>query len=142
MENLFKETANFFTLHWPQGAAEPPVWDTSYRFIGALPNHDHCGCYALLDDRGVYYIGSGVSRGHGRYVNHGIGMRTNAHVLMLDAVGPLSERLYKFRSPWRHCTQIVTIGFPHEYSYLSLALEWYLITRLSPIGNEKGRSSR
>jgi hypothetical protein len=141
--DLHKTTDLFFELHWPSIADHPPRWSHPYSFVGALPNGDRCGCYALFKDDQLYYIGSGVSRGGGIYVNYGLGKRIGAHVIALDrSVNfPIHQRNYIFRSNWDGCTNIYTIGFPHEYKYLSLALEWYLISQLSPSGNTKGRST-
>ena len=141
MADLKEKTECFFHLHWPNNAGDPPKWNDSYKFIGALPYGDRCGCYALFQGDQLQYIGSGVSRGAGIYLHHGLGKRIGAHVLMHDKTvrGTVAERRYKFRPRWSECSRICTLGFPHKYGYLALALEWFLVNELHPPGNVKGR---
>lgn len=138
LDKLKSETHSFFYLHWPKANGERPIWNHDYNFIGAVPNGDHGGCYALLTEDGeVSYVGSGVSRGRGLYVNHGLGSRLNSHVLSRVKAAPASiaDRKYSFQSKWEKCSRLSTLGFPHEYSYLAVALEAYLIRQLKPPHN-------
>ncbi|MGH8402788.1 MAG: hypothetical protein ACRESO_05225, partial [Gammaproteobacteria bacterium] len=133
-EQLEYKTRKFFNLHWPVDAGKAPDWVHSYKLIGAIPDGDQGGCYALLKDNGICYVGSGTSRGSGIYINHGLGRRLIAHVLSQDKSvhAAISERKFKFRLKWQHCSSLSTIKFPPDYIYLAVALESYLIHELSP----------
>ena len=140
IEDLETSTKTFFDLHWPQNAGKPPLWNASYELVGTIPHGDLRGCYALLNSSLVLYVGSGVGRGGGAYLNHGLGKRITAHVLSHDKsiVAPIERRQYKFQERWQGASRLLTIGFPLEFAYLALALEAYLIAQLSPPANFRG----
>jgi hypothetical protein len=67
MADVEKETHNFFNLHWnAQQLADvdlPYSWG-AYNFIGNVPYGDRQGCYALVRDNEIIYIGPGARRYH------------------------------------------------------------------------------
>lgn len=140
MRDVINNTEEFFRLHWNLNKQQPK-WSDQYKLQGAVPNGDQPGCYALLENNNVVYIGLGASKGGGIYEEHGLGARLNSHVLVWDrsVSVPIAERRYKPKDKWQGITSIYTIGFPKDYGYLSSALEAFLIKNLSPAHNVTGR---
>ncbi len=142
MADVEKETRNFLNLHWnAQQLTDvdlPDSWG-AYSFIGNVPYGDRQGCYALVKDSEVIYIGLGASRGYGKYAECGIGARLNSHVLIWDRSVPANSgsRKYEPKESWKRkgVTEVHTFGFPSGYGYLAPALEAFLISRLEPIEN-------
>ena len=142
MADVEKETRNFFNLHWnTQQLVDvdlPYSW-RAYNFIGNVPHGDRQGCYALLRDSEIIYIGLGANRGYGKYVGCGIAARLNKHVLIWDRSVPASvaSRKYEIKEAWKRkgVTEVHTFGFPSGYGYLASSLEAFLISRLEPVEN-------
>ena len=147
MDEVEKYTRLFLKYHWAAEELQredlPKCWE-AYRFIGGIPYGDRQGCYALIEEEEVLYIGLGASRGWGIYKECGIGARLSGHVLRWDRSIPsdLANRVYKPIGNWRHITQICTFGFPSGYGYLACALEAYLVSNLEPKANVTKTSSR
>lgn len=136
VEDLLKQTGDFFARHWSRELmGPPPEWHCWETFLhGSVPNYQHGGCYALFAGDELIYIGLGASRGGGRYVAHGVSRRLMAHVIRSDkARGPFASKLLE---NWAETTAIWTIGFPTG-EYLAAALETYLIRELSPRRNSR-----
>ena len=46
---LIEETNNFFQKYWNiENVGAPPQWSEVWKFRGAIPSYDRCGCYALF----------------------------------------------------------------------------------------------
>lgn len=139
LKTLKTKTDEFFRRHWPQHSGDdslalPPEWIDGWQWQGSVPYHDRSGVYALLTASGeVVYIGLGASNGAGRYPKHGLSRRLSAHVIMVDPV--MGQGFYRPRPKWSDITSIATIGFPDHYSYLSAALEDFLIAEVRPRRN-------
>ena len=85
--------------------------------------------YVLFNKQELVYIGRGLSRSEGRYIDRGISKRLMAHVLKAG----------QLRSRWKEegVTSMATLGFPKDENYLALALERYLIDELRPQCNKR-----
>jgi len=140
INDVKKETAEFFRMHWNLNIPIP-AWNDKYSFQGAVPDGDKQGCYALLINDEVVYIGLGASKGSGIYKEHGIGARLINHVIVWNRSipAPISERKFKLKDKWHDITDIYTIGFPSGSGYLACALESFLLSRLNPVRNIVGR---
>ncbi|MGD9303799.1 MAG: hypothetical protein PVF79_06005 [Desulfobacterales bacterium] len=114
----------------------PERWG-KYDFKGAAPYGDRQGCYALIADNDVIYIGLGASRGWGIYKEHGIGARLSQHVMHWDRSIPakIENRVFKPQTKWNGVSAVYTYGFPSGYGYLACSLESFLISRLEPRKN-------
>ncbi len=140
---LKTHTDEFFRRHWNIGEptplwSEPYIWSAPYTFKGPWPNHMKRGCYTFFAKGEVVYVGVAASRVEGIYKNHGLANRSSHY---MKAIG---QSEYRFKDKkWKEIEEIRTIGFEPEYSYLSYALEVFLITRLNPLGNKthKGNSA-
>lgn len=131
---LIEETREFFHRHW-SGSEPVPVWQFGWEWRGAVPNHLLAGLYALFSDDSLIYIGLGRS---GK--ERGISARLESHVLRISKDN--SDYRYIPQQKWSDLgvNRLATIGFPSEFSYLSPALEDYLIDKLKPPGNAIGKS--
>ncbi len=140
-DELEEATSTFFQLHWPRDVPKPS-WDFSWRWSGPVSNYQLGGVYALFNSEALIYIGLGASRGGGIYANRGISRRLNAHVTSVAPVGSNSEYVAKDRWLALGVNLVATIGFPLEYTYLSCALEDYLLTKtkLNPPENRLKRN--
>lgn len=144
-DDLVKYTNQFFDAHW-KAQEQPPEWDFSWQWKGAVPNYQYGGVYALFRSEELIYIGLGNSRGTVRYAECGISRRLMSHVYVIAPDG--SDVNYVPRERWdkNHAAidLIATLGFS-EFSYLSPALEDYLIGKINPPENsmkrEKGKSN-
>ena len=134
MEKLVQETSEFFNRHW-YGDLPEPVWSFDWKWYGPVPNYLLAGLYALFCDDSLIYIGLG--RGS---VSRGISARLERHVL--SKRGEDERYGYVPQEKWKKLgvNRLATIGFPSEFSYLSPALEDYLIGRLQPSANSIGKS--
>jgi len=147
ISDVEETTKSFLQLHWNgeqlSGIELPDVW-AAYNLKGAIPYGDRQGCYALLNDNHVIYIGLGASRGGGLYREHGIGARLVNHVLRWDRsiAADIENRVYVPQDRWSSITEIYTYGFPSGYGYLACSLEAYLISRLDPRENVTKTSSK
>ncbi len=131
-------TNQFFELHWPKDLVWPK-WNFDWKWIGAIPNYELAGVYALFADERLSYLGLGASRGGGIYVDRGVSRRLLAHVMRRAPDG--ADVGYVLRDRWQ-CSGvnlIATIGFPSNLSYLACALEDYLIGKLCPPENKMKR---
>ncbi|MDD5360301.1 MAG: hypothetical protein PHI79_05920 [Sulfurovaceae bacterium] len=132
IKNVISETESFFEKHWCKNV-EIPQWIGDWKWEGSVPNHDKVGVYALINENGeVVYIGVGASRGGGQYKNHGLSYRLLNHVITTDK--GKRRGCYIAKERWKDVKEIYTIGFPVD-SYMSLALEDYLIAKLQPTRN-------
>ncbi|WP_018984910.1 GIY-YIG nuclease family protein [Salinimonas chungwhensis] len=140
IENLIEHTNNFFNLHWPESLNRPrPEWKSDWNWQGSVPHHDKRGVYCLFDGAGdILYLGIGASVGGGKRVGFGISRRLLAHVITTDKTKGRGHYIPKRR--WADVNSLAAIGFPNEYSYLALALEDYLIEKLSPPRNRSKKS--
>jgi len=133
---LKEETQAFFRRHWnPDHTGHPaPTWDGCWRFVGTIPNHGKQGCYALISNERVIYIGVGAGQVGGRYEGMGLGARLMKYLRMVNPGRSFGEREYNPVPKWktRGVDSILTLGFPSGYGYLAYSLEAYLIARLSP----------
>ena len=133
MSNFFEmeeTTKEFFDLHWPSlgNFGEQPIWKQWDPFLrGSVPNYKLGGCYALFERGNLIYIGKG---------SHGISRRLSSHVLRIDHyTEEKGEHISKLTDKWKDVDAIYTIGFTNEIEYLALALENFLIRKLSPPNN-------
>jgi len=129
-------TLEFFGQHWAPTIGLPsPTWSEEYRFVGEIYNNQYQGCYVLMKEDAVIYVGSAVSKGRGRYRECGIGERFNAY-LRWDKSSPstIQTRVFKPRESISGVTAARTIGFPSGHGYLALALEAFLIARFKEHG--------
>jgi len=139
-------TERFLKRHWDLRECDgnpPPQWSAVWPLVGGLPNTDKQGCYALLVNDGVKYIGSGVGRGSGRYQECGLGARTATHMRWdKSKKAGLDQRVYVMQQPYTDVTGLITIGFPSGYGYLALALEAFLIAEFRSKGLVNIKSPR
>jgi hypothetical protein len=138
-DELVQATDKFFELHWPAGVPRPS-WDFSWNWKGAVSNYQLGGVYALFNSEALVYVGLGASRGGGIYENRGISRRLNAHVTSVAPVGSSTDYVAKDRWLAAGVNLIATIGFPLEFTYLSCALEDYLLSKLNPPENRLKRN--
>lgn len=134
LKNISNE---FFNLHWPlqKNSGPQPTWIRWEPFLrGSAPNYKLGGCYALFSREELIYVGVGVAKGRGSTLYHGISRRLSGHVLRIDRYEN-EFQFYKLTDKWTDATDIYTIGFSNEIEYLALALEEFLIRKLSPIKN-------
>src|SRR5690606_6946554 len=110
---------------------EKSEWD----FNGTIHNHDKQGCYALIKNNEIIYIGVGISKGSGIYKNHGLGYRLKRY-LKVNKNLQQNPNKYLPTENWQELTGILTIGFPNEHFCLASALEIYLVYHLNPIQNK------
>jgi hypothetical protein len=140
MHHVEEATRAFLLLHWNSDklnhVALRKTW-APYKFKGTVPFGDRQGCYALVRDGEVIYIGLGAARGKGIYKEHGIGARLNSHVLRWDRSGSaeMQDRVYTPQEQWSGVSEIFTYGLPSNYGYMACSLEAYLISRLEPERN-------
>ncbi len=140
LEKMKRETIRFFELHWNKEAHGEvyPEWKAWY-FHKTIPNHDKRGCYALIKEGRVEYIGVGIGKSTKRYEGSGLGDRLKVYYRVDKAkneelgIRKIEERYYKPK--WEGVTVIWTIGFCEDVSYLAAALEIFLIQRLNPTAN-------
>ncbi len=141
IEDLTARTEQFFFEHWVQERhGDPPQWKAWDPFLqGSVPNHEFAGCYALFKNSELVYVGLGASRGGGIYKEHGISRRLMEHVICKDwsRTGDWAKLQDKWASSG--IDAIYTIGFTPALSYLSAALETYLIRKLVPTPPENRR---
>lgn len=129
-------TNDFFSRYWNPKNGDNPIWEKSeWNFNGTIPNHDKQGCYALLKNDEVIYIGVGISKGSGIYKNHGLGFRLKRYFKANKNL-QLNPNKYLPTEKWQELTGILTIGFPNEHFCLASALEIYLINYLNPSRNK------
>ena len=133
IEQLKRKTEEFFKLHWVKDLPVPE-WSNPWNFEGDIPNNDQPGCYALLRDNKLIYIGVGASQGSGIYIDMGIGSRLHDYWRMNKENPRTCEGLRRYiPNPDLGYTydNLITIGLG-KYGYLSYALEIYLIRNLHP----------
>ena len=133
-KNIDDLTTEFFYKHWPSSDISPPKWFHSWDFNGMIGNHNKRGCYALIENYQIVYIGVALNQGDGeKYLNCGLGYRLKRYWRLNHKD---SERKTKYRpsDEWKNLTSISTIGFD-KYYYLAAALEIYLIENLKPKRN-------
>lgn len=140
MDDVRRETAKFFERHWDSvklGVNEIPAWSELYGLQGGVPNGDKQGCYALLEDEEVIYVGLGAGRGAGNYKECGIGSRLNKYLVVdkKQRTAPVATRQYTPNEAWKEMTGLHTIGFPKGYGYLACGLESFLLANLKPCKN-------
>ncbi len=129
---LTSKTDEFFDLHWPHGENRPAWCGNLWTGIGPVPSYDSQGCYALVEEDAIKYIGVAVGRGSSKHRNFGLSYRIVSYLQKVDG-----NAEFKFK-PGLEYTGLYTIGFPEKYAYLALALEQYLISQLAPVKNKRG----
>lgn len=138
MDALIDCSNEFFRRHWSSVSLAKPKWKADWNWQGSVPHHNMRGVYALFDESGsLVYLGLGASVGGGERIGYGLSRRLLAHVIATDKTK--GRGYYVPQKKWTEVHSIATIGFPNEYSYLALALEDYLIERLSPPRNTAKR---
>lgn len=138
MADIQSATDEFIKKHWNSGACgefSEASWKEWVAFTGEIPNNDKQGCYALGVDERVFYVGSAVSRGAGKYTGNGIGKRLGDYAIW-DRTKKASggRRVYCMRDGFDPNTRVFTFGVPVPYGYLALALEEFLISRFKGDG--------
>lgn len=137
---LIRATNQFFDLHWPTDE-ERPVWSTLYTGVGHIPSGHLPGCYAIVSNGAIDYIGSGVARCNDRYPNHGLAARTHNYMrrdFAASKAHPEKMPIWAFCKPYEG---FYTIGFPASRSYLAVALEFYLTDKFCQRLRNKRRVS-
>ena len=131
LSELIKTSELFFLRHWDKkNQSNTPVWKNNWEWKGSVPYHNKGGVYALLNDsEEVIYIGLGVSKGGGKYKEHGISRRLLSHVIKKD---PAKKGTFIPKKKWSNVKDIAAIGFDYEESYLAASLEAFLIRELKP----------
>jgi len=130
---LEKYTNEFFDIYWKTEFGERPTWSDEWQFRNEVPNRKEKGCYALFDSEEVSYVGKAVGRG--KLDDGGIGQRVSDYWKKgNDQYAPTEKN-----KTW--LTSIRTIPFPSEHFYLALALEVFLIRKLSPRRNTSDKLS-
>jgi hypothetical protein len=146
MTDIQRATQRFFDRHWMNtqcGGNPAPEWSAPWNLVGSMPNTDKQGCYVLLANDTVKYIGSGVGKGSGRYKECGLGARTwNYMKWDKSKKASLAERIYMMIPPYRKMTALATIGFLSGYGYLALALEAFLIAEFRDKGLSNVKSTK
>lgn len=136
IDHLNSVTNDFFSRYWNPKNGKVPIWVKSeWDFNGTIPNHDKQGCYALLKNDEIIYIGVGISKGSGIYKNHGLGYRLKRYFKVNKNL-QLNPNKYLPTENWQELTGIITIGFPNEHFCLASALEIYLVYHLNPTQNK------
>jgi hypothetical protein len=133
---LESATLEFFKRHWvSQVLGMPPLsWRKWESFLsGSVPYHDTAGCYALFEDAALIYVGLGASRGGGIYDGYGLSRRLMGHVICADRGRGVGWS--KLTSAWSTVTELFTLGFSKELSYVAASLETHLIRQLKPPRN-------
>jgi len=144
-QQLIKNTDTFFSLHWIESKIEPkvPIWCKPEKvpLKDVFPDQGKPGCYALIKDEEVVYIGSAVSKGSGIYKDFAIANRLWSYFRWDKQMSAVEgHRCYVPRKNIDYFNAVTTIGFPTELKYLALALEAFLIEQLKPIRNIKLKS--
>ena len=128
---LVRATNHFFDLHWPASEERPEWSNPLYVGIGHIPSGHLPGCYAIVRDSRIRYIGSGVARCNDRYPNHGLAARTHNYMrrdFAASKAHPERMPIWTFRYGDEG---FYSIGFPSARSYLAVALEFYLTDRFA-----------
>ncbi len=134
IDDLKNTTSKFFNIFWNPLNGQPPKWSKKpWVFNSTIPNHEKGGCYALIENEDVVYIGVGISKGTEKYKDHGLGFRLKKYWKLNKNSD--SPNKYCQSKGWQNITGIMTIGFEQEYSPLAAALEIYLIRKLKPKKN-------
>lgn len=137
MTEVEAATEDFLARHWSEHeiGEDAPAWDQRWEFDGPVPGRKRDGCYALLADGDVLYIGVGVSAAGAQWEGHGLGKRLSAYWKTSES----GERDYEPLSKWaeRGVDEICMIGFPKGTGYLAYGLEAYLLGTLRPPHNTK-----
>lgn len=139
-EDLRSRTKEFFDLHWSaeKCPVPPPTWDGRWQFRGPVgKTADMQGCYALLVEGNVVYIGVGASRNK-KYPRAGLMARLRAYFKPADPADSSREITYepKGRAKEWGVNEIRLIGMPDSYGYLACGLEAFLIFKLEPQHNK------
>jgi hypothetical protein len=135
-DRLKKKTKKFLKLYWPKKQNEiAPEWGPQWFFNGTIPSHDKQGCYALLINDKIVYIGSAISKGTEPYQNHGLGYRLKNYFKVNKNLVQ-NKNQYTQTEDWQDVTGIVTIGFPEGHFWLAAALEIYLIKEMKGLRNK------
>jgi hypothetical protein len=130
---LKSATNEFFKLHWNLSEPSPRWCKRPFEGIGYLECGNLPGCYALVKDNNIVYIGSAISRGKKQYVGYGLHSRILSYIKRDRSIKRTDEQpAWTFRHGH---TAIYTIGFSRERSYLAIALEHFLIGKLPELEN-------
>ncbi|MCB9261573.1 MAG: hypothetical protein H6607_04295 [Flavobacteriales bacterium] len=138
-KDLISATDDFFKTYWNCKNEVLPDWSKHWVFVNSVPNHEKRGCYALLENDEIIYVGSALGSGYRNYKGNGLGFRLKRYY-MVDKNNKSTQRKYMPTEDWSNLTSIVTIGFPDEHYHLAAALEIYLITKLNPRRNKLHRN--
>ena len=142
VDSLIETTGLFFDRHWNDEAKSPPPrWSEPWEFKGGIPARDRPGCYALLSDEVVYYIGVAAGNGVAGYEEHALGTRLSRVWRLHSTKYRLEDGTHRYEPApkWDQVDGIKTIGFPPDYGYLAHALEAFLIFELKPERNVIGK---
>jgi hypothetical protein len=136
IEDIKLATNKFFELHWAsQELGDQPQWSDEYNLVGTIPNNELPGCYCLMVNTKVVYIGSSVRKSDGTYEHSGIGARSNDYLQWDKSTTRGSEKTrYTPRPPHSDVTSMYTIGFPTQNSHMAVALEAFLLRQFRDAG--------
>ena len=129
---LVRITTEFFDLHWAKGEDRPAWTAKLYTGDGHVPHGDKPGCYAIVRDDFIRYLGIGAARCNDRYPNYGLAARTHNYVrrdFEASRKHPEKQPVWRFRD--KKDSGLYVIPFPVKRAYLAFALETFLIDRLA-----------
>ncbi len=129
---LKSHTADFFHMHWNSQFIQfdMPRWSEPWQFLGRIPNYDKQGVYVFVKDDFVTYIGCGIASIKGRYKGHGLGKRIYSYLRVLE-----EGKYSAVDSRLKDADCLITIGFPDGCGYMAIALEYYLLTKITTVHN-------
>lgn len=136
VEDLESRTKEFFDLHWSAKKCPdpPPIWDGRWQFRGPVGKiADMPGCYALLVEGNVVYIGVGAGRNE-KYPGAGLMQRLRSRFVVAHPEDPVESRRYEPAGVWKkhRVNEIRLLGMPKGFGYLAYGLEIFLISKLEP----------
>jgi hypothetical protein len=138
IDDLKKKTIEFLIKHYIKSPQSKfPEWSPVWEFKDTIPEYDKRGCYALLNNSNVEYIGVAIGISNEKTKDSGIGYRLKNYWKVKERGSSNDLKLYK-PSPHINWTfsGIITLGF-EDQEYLAAALEVFLIQSLNPPKNIK-----
>jgi hypothetical protein len=137
VDNLLRQTEEFFNKHW-----DSSNWSMPWTFEKEVPDNTHPGCYALVNEGIVVYIGLALNKGAAGYEGHSLGTRVKKYWrLNKELTAKYGEKRYmQSRSVSDSYDSIYILAFKNgEQAYLAASLELYLIKALAPKMNQRGK---
>lgn len=139
INGLKQATKRFMNLHWHADSGPEPDWSDGFPINGTsglVTNGNMSGCYAIVKEDELLYVGVGRSMSKGIYKDNALDTRIRRHVYRVHRASNTYMALPKWKDAG--ATHVVTIGFPTEVFYLASALEEFLIYALTPPHNTVG----